>query len=184
MTISSKAKKGARLSPRQESFTLGLLKGQTQRQAFREAYPASVSWADTAVDTRASKLFCSELVQQRYHALLNEAKNEAIWLREQSICALKDLLHIAMKELDRLHTAYFEGLNEIEILMNQAKDERERRELRKKWYAKRHKTWLSPVAVSAIQSAIERLNRMQGYYPSNPLITANITFIGEVTDDN
>ena len=57
--------------------------GMTQRQAYRAAYPGSVKWKDTAVDTRACTLFNFEKVKRRYVEL-----KEALRQQTEAACAV------------------------------------------------------------------------------------------------
>ena len=60
------------LKPEQEKFVQGLMSGLSQRQAFLAAFPNSKNWKVESVDSKASSLFKSDKVQERYRELLYE----------------------------------------------------------------------------------------------------------------
>lgn len=66
------------LTAKQEKFVQNLLKGMSQREAYRNAYPKAKRWKDESVDCEASKLFNDTKVIQRYNDLLKKAEDEAI----------------------------------------------------------------------------------------------------------
>ena len=45
------------------------IKGKSQREAYRIAYPKSVNWADNVVDVKASELFKNGNVLVRYNQI-------------------------------------------------------------------------------------------------------------------
>lgn len=64
------------LRPKQERYVEELVKGKSQRQAFRIAYPNSQKWKDATVDSKASALFKTDKVLARYKELMEEAKTK------------------------------------------------------------------------------------------------------------
>lgn len=66
------------LTPKQEKYCQARASGLSQRQAFREAYPASASWKDSSVDCNASKLESNAKVSQRVKELIDEAGKQAV----------------------------------------------------------------------------------------------------------
>ena len=91
------ASKNAMLTDKQEKFVQELIKGKSQREAYRAAYPTSTKWLDTAVDCNASKVFSDAKVLQRYEALKNrlikEAEDDCIITAKQ---VLQELANIAL----------------------------------------------------------------------------------------
>lgn len=87
----------SKLTTKQELFVQQLIAGQSQRQAYKEAYNAE-KMTDVAIDVQASKLLKNPKVALRYRELLKEFSNMALWSREQAF-------------------------NEYEWLKNQAKDD-------------------------------------------------------------
>lgn len=66
------------LTPKQEKFVYGLIKGLSQRQAYIEAYPNAKNWKEDHVDSQASKTLKIPKVLQRYQELQQKAEDEAI----------------------------------------------------------------------------------------------------------
>lgn len=66
------------LTPKQEKFVYGLIKGLSQRQAYIEAYPNAAKWKDDHVDSQASKTLKIPKIFQRYQELQKKAEDEAI----------------------------------------------------------------------------------------------------------
>lgn len=73
----------SKLTTKQELFVQNLVAGQSQRQAYRQAYNAE-KMTDKTVDEKASKLFKDGKVRARYRALLKQFSNMALWSREQA----------------------------------------------------------------------------------------------------
>lgn len=64
------------LTPKQERYVEELVKGKSQREAYRIAYPNSLKWKDSSVDCNASQLLADTKVSQRYRELMEEAKTK------------------------------------------------------------------------------------------------------------
>lgn len=83
------------LRPKQERYVEELVKGKSQRQAFKIAYPNSQKWKDATVDKRASELLKKREVLGRYNELMEEAKtkggNDAVTMRTFIIEQLKKI---------------------------------------------------------------------------------------------
>ena len=73
-----------KLTPKQEMFVQGIFSGLSRRQAYREAFPNSKKWKDSAVDSNASILLQNTKVLQRYRELLKQFSNMSLWSREQA----------------------------------------------------------------------------------------------------
>ncbi len=58
-----------KLSIAEEVFIAEILKGKSQRQAFKTAYPGRCHWKDSSIDVNACKLYNSTKVQQRLKEL-------------------------------------------------------------------------------------------------------------------
>lgn len=65
------------LTDRQEKYVQNLLKGMSQRQAYRDAYPKNRG-SDETIDSRASTLLKTDKVFKRYNELREKAEDEAI----------------------------------------------------------------------------------------------------------
>lgn len=71
-----------------DDFVAFLVAGQSQREAYRNAFKQSVRWKDKTVDERASRLWKSDKVQTRYRELFLEIKQKnskmALWSASQA----------------------------------------------------------------------------------------------------
>ena len=84
---------GGKLTANQEKFTQELIKGKSQREAYKIAYPNSQKWKETSIDISASKLFANPKVKQRYQQLIGKHQ-------EKSLRTLSQLLDKLYKALD------------------------------------------------------------------------------------
>lgn len=73
------------LTPKQEKYVQELIKGKSQREAYRAAYPSSLKWKDKSVDEKASATFAKVKLKTRYDELQAKAEEKAVWTREQAI---------------------------------------------------------------------------------------------------
>lgn len=89
------------LTDKQEIFVQELIKGKSQREAYKIAYPKSRKWKESNVDSQASNLFKAPKVSARYNELHDKVieigENEAIAtakdvLKQLSAIALADIL--------------------------------------------------------------------------------------------
>lgn len=67
------------LKPNQEKFIQELIKGKSQRQAYRIAYPASKRWKDETVDSKACNLFKLDKVKARYEELQKRVEDRTVY---------------------------------------------------------------------------------------------------------
>ena len=87
------------LNVKQENFIQNIIKGMSQREAYKKAYNAK--YRDEAIDSKASTLFNSDKVQERYKELLNEVKDESIMTAKERMKWLSDVVNGKVK-----HTSY------------------------------------------------------------------------------
>lgn len=91
--------KSNKLTDKQEKFILELLKGKSQREAYKSAYPRCKA-TDNAIDVNACKLFNSTKVLLRYNELhdrlLKEAEDETIVTAKE---VLKEIKSIAFDDI-------------------------------------------------------------------------------------
>lgn len=66
------------MTPKQEKYCQARARGLSQRQAYREAYPASEKWKDSAVDSAASRLEANSKVLARLEELQQEAAAQSV----------------------------------------------------------------------------------------------------------
>ena len=85
-----------KLTPQQEIFVQSRIKGDSQRKAYKKAYPHSENWKDGSVDTEASKLNSSPKVIQRYDELKQKVDEEAIMSREELLKGLRKAFYMAL----------------------------------------------------------------------------------------
>jgi phage terminase small subunit len=76
------------LTPKQERFVQELLRGKSQRQAYRAAYSAE-RMSDSAVDVAATRLFNRAKVTLRFSELQQQAVKEAVKTRADVIRELE-----------------------------------------------------------------------------------------------
>ena len=79
------------LTARQDIFIRRLLEGDSQRKAYRAAFPSSQKWKDSTVDSKASALFHSDKVQERYCFLKTELDNKSIMHRTERMITLSKI---------------------------------------------------------------------------------------------
>ena len=114
------------LTDKQELYIQNLIKGLSQRQAYREAYPKSKNWKDKTVDNRASKLFNTYEVFTRYQELQKEKaedqRQKNLWSYAQSVKGLmwiiqQSQLDIREKGFRQANsTAFINALKELNDL--------------------------------------------------------------------
>lgn len=84
-----------KLTQKQERFVQELIKGKSQRQAYRIAYPSSKKWKDNAVDVNASKLLKNAKVSLRFNKLrdklVKRTEEKAIITAEEIIQGIAEI---------------------------------------------------------------------------------------------
>ena len=86
-----------KLTDKQEKYVQGLLKGLTQRKAFKQAYDTS-KMTDKSVDEKASKLLANSKVRARYDELRERLRKEA---EDKGIISAIDILKDIIEVKDR-----------------------------------------------------------------------------------
>ena len=89
------------LTPKMESYCRARMRGLSQRQAYREAYPHAAKWKDNSVDSEAHKLEHKPEVSMRLKELEAEAAAEAIGDRSEIITANFKAMRKAADEVER-----------------------------------------------------------------------------------
>jgi phage terminase small subunit len=79
------------LNVKQEKFIQNIINGMSQRQAYKDAYNANYS--DKSIDEKASTLFNSEKVQERYKELLKELEDKAIMTAKERMIWLSKVVN-------------------------------------------------------------------------------------------
>lgn len=125
------------LNAKQEKFVQNLIKGMSQREAYKDAYNAK--YKDEAIDSKASTLFNLDKVQVRYRELLDKVVDKAIMSAKQRMKWLSDVVNEKVQEKIVTHHLDIEG-NEHTI------------------------TREYPAELSTKIKAIDTLNKMTGEY--------------------
>lgn len=90
------------LTPKQELFVQNLVKGMSQREAYKNSYSAE-NMQDNDIDCNASKLFSDTKISQRYKELIKEADDKAIMTaKERKIWLTKMIDSPNASNTDRL----------------------------------------------------------------------------------
>lgn len=93
------------LTPKREKYVRNLIKGMSQREAYRDAYPNDKS-SDETVDSNASALLKDSKVLARYNELLELAQDEAILSAKERKVWLSKVVSGEVKDTS---TYYFDG---------------------------------------------------------------------------
>lgn len=75
-------------NPRHEQFAQAIIAGNTQRAAYRAAFPKALNWKDSSVDVRASKLANDPRIKERIQELQDEAAVSAVIKRTEKMLIL------------------------------------------------------------------------------------------------
>lgn len=84
---------------RHERFVQNLIKGITQRIAYRDAFPDNNS-NDKTIDEAASRLFNDSKVHTRYEELLEQLENESIMSAKERMIWLTNVINGTEKEIN------------------------------------------------------------------------------------
>lgn len=129
------------LTSKQEKYVNNLVKGMSQRIAYRNAYPSSKKWKDETVDSKASTLLKNEKVKERYKKLIDKVNNK---LEERTI----------MNALERMKwlTDVINGdiLEDVPLMTKTTKDKVD--------------TIKCPTKIDTRLKALDTLNKMSGEY--------------------
>ena len=143
------------LNVQQERFIQNIVKGMSQREAYKEAYNAT--YDDNAIDVNASKLFNEAKVQLRYKELLQELEDKTIMSAKERMKWLTEVVKNIQKE--DIYTVDTNGENVLISSRN--------------------------ADLNTKLKAIETLNKMSGEYVNKieADINSDITINIELTDD-
>lgn len=81
------------LDAKREQYCQLRASGKSQRQAYLEAFPASVKWKTTTVDTRASELEKESKVLVRLREIKNDNAKRAGLSRKKLLDKLEDIIN-------------------------------------------------------------------------------------------
>ena len=79
------------LNAKQERFIQNIVKGMSQREAYKEAYNAK--YKDEAIDNKASALFNKGEVQVRYKELIEQLEDKSIMSAKERMKWLTDVIN-------------------------------------------------------------------------------------------
>ena len=85
------------LTGKQEKFVRNLIKGMTQREAYKNAYDCE-NMSDKVIDNEASKLFNSHEITMRYKELLDRVDRACILSVQERMQYLSGIVEGTVKE--------------------------------------------------------------------------------------
>ena len=103
------------LTSRQEKFVQNLVKGMTQRTAYKKAYNVK-KMKNEAVDSKASTLFKQVKVRQRYKELIKKAENKAVMTAEERMIWLCDVINGNVTENNKKATGVITRIKAMDVL--------------------------------------------------------------------
>ena len=92
-----------KLTPKQEKFIQNIIKGMSQREAYKDAYNAE-NMKDESIDCNACKLFNDAKIKQRYEELIEKMQDEAIMTAKERMVWLTEVVKEIQKEGVKVHT--------------------------------------------------------------------------------
>ena len=84
------------LTVKQEKFVQNLIKGMSQREAYKKAYNAR--YKDEVIDVRACELFNSSKIQVRYKELMDQLEDDSIMSAKERMKCLSEVVKNEQKE--------------------------------------------------------------------------------------
>lgn len=84
------------LTVKQEMFVQNLIKGMSQREAYKKAYNAK--YKDEVIDVRACELFNSSKIQVRYKELMDQLEDDSIMSAKERMKWLSEVVKNEQKE--------------------------------------------------------------------------------------
>lgn len=103
------------VTPKQEAFLNGLMKGKSQRQAYLDAYPERAGWKKESIDISASRLLNDNAkVALRYQELQEEARTSAAISRDAIISELRQ---IGFADIDLDKVSVKDKIKALELLV-------------------------------------------------------------------
>lgn len=84
------------LNAKQERFIQNIVKGMSQREAYKDAYNAK--YKDEVIDVRACELFNSSKIQVRYKELMDQLEDDSIMSAKERMKWLSEVVKNEQKE--------------------------------------------------------------------------------------
>ena len=138
------------LTPKQEKFVQNLIKGMSQREAYKNSYDAS-KMKDKTIDDKASLLFKKDEIRARYEELIKKADDEAI---------------MSAIERKKWLTDVIKGKTTERIVVEISKDKKGKTKKVEEDVPSKLKTRLI---------ALDLLNKMDGQYTENLNLSGNVS---------
>lgn len=116
---------------KQEKFAQCLANGMSQRKAYRAAYPSSLKWKDSTVDSKASKLAKNDKVLARLLEIASASSSKAImsarerkeWLTSV-VTSNSEEMKDRLKAIDILNRMDGEYIEKVEV-KNEAEEKKQ-----------------------------------------------------------
>lgn len=99
------------LNAKQEKFVQNIVKGMTQRQAYKDAYKAT--YADKDIDSKACNLFNSDKVQARYKELMQQLEDKSIMTAKERMQFLTKIIN--GEEQEAFYIGEVQGKKEADL---------------------------------------------------------------------
>lgn len=100
------------LTIKQEKFVQNLIKGMSQREAYKNSYNAS-KMKDEVIDTKASLLFKEDKIRKRYEELTEKLEDEAIMSAKERMKWLSKVINGEIKEKTAVLKTDSEGNSQL-----------------------------------------------------------------------
>lgn len=88
------------LTTKQEKFVQNLVKGMSQRTAYKKAYNTK-KWKNEVIDSKASTLFKNGKVRERYEQLIKKAEDKAVMSAKERMLWLSNVIAGKIKDNDK-----------------------------------------------------------------------------------
>ena len=107
------------LTAKQEEFCQQIMMGQTQRQAYLNAYPVSKKWQINSVDRNASILMDNENIKARLQELGYRDAKKVQWTRQKALETINKAMEMHQQDMERIEKAYQEDLDRKDLELKQ-----------------------------------------------------------------
>lgn len=101
------------LSPQEEFFVQGLMKGETQYQAYLNAYPHRAKWTRNTIDSKASELAHKGKIKERLMELRKQTEEDCGINRTK---VLQQLKHVGFGAVDLEKLRPADKLRALELI--------------------------------------------------------------------
>lgn len=84
------------LTPKQEKFIQNIVKGMSQREAYKNSYDAK-NMADKTIDEKACRLFNNDKIKARYEELIKRLEDKTIMSAQERMAWLTKVVNCDIK---------------------------------------------------------------------------------------